>query len=87
MSFEKLTKILIRNGYQKVITEISEAEIVEMIREELSTGDLDIKKSYNDNEEQIKSSFYSKNWVSINVVFSESDIEELYNLIQQLLTQ
>ena len=48
-----------------------------MIKEEILDEDLELSKSFEQNETIIQEKFYNKNWVSIYTVFSKTDVQDL----------
>jgi hypothetical protein len=84
-AFENLKTLLIKNGYGRVINTLNKQQTINMIRDEVLTDSIDINKPFIDNQKLIYDSFYDKNWVSIYTIFSEEDIKDMYNCVQQLL--
>ena len=84
-SFDQLKIILTKNGYGQIITELTEKQIIQMIKDDILSDDLDITKSFDENQQIIYDKFYDKQWVSIYRIFSEDDIRKLYVCIQSML--
>lgn len=85
MAFQKLKTILARNGYGKLTQELSEKETIDMIKDEILDEDLDLSKSFEQNEQIIYNKFYDKNWVSIYTIFSKDDTKSLYECVKELI--
>ena len=85
MSFEKLKSILLRNGYGRLLEELSRQQAIDMIKDEILDEDLDLNRSFDENEKVIYDKFYDKNWVSIYTIFSKEDVREMYTCIKELV--
>ena len=60
MSFSKLKSILQRNGYGKIMEELSQQQAIDMIKDEILDEDLDLNRSFEENEKVIYDKFYDK---------------------------
>ena len=87
MAFQKLKTILSRNGYGKLTQELTEKQTIDMIKDEILDEDLDLSKSFEQNEQIIYKKFYDKNWVSVYSVFSKDDVRDLYGCVKELINK
>ena len=58
--------------------------MISMIKDEF-LGEIDIKHDFQTNKQLIYNKFYDKNSISIYSIFSEDDIEDLYEATQKLI--
>ena len=85
-AFENLKTLLIKNGYGRVINTLNKQQTIDLIKDEMIDDGIDINKPFIDNQKLIYDTFYDKNFpVSIYNIFSEEDIKDMYNCVQQLL--
>jgi hypothetical protein len=84
-AFENLKTLLIKNGYGRVINTLNRQQTIDMIKDEVLDDSIDINKPFIDNQKLIYDTFYDTRWISIYTIFSEEDLEDMYNCVQQLL--
>ena len=87
MAFQNLKTILSRNGYGKLAHELTEEQTIDMINDEILDEDLDLNRTFEQNEQIIYNKFYDKNWVSIYTIFSKDDVRDLYGCVKDLINK
>ena len=79
-----IKQILTENSFGKLVEGLTENQMIDTIKDEF-LGDIDIKQDFNTNKQLIYNKFYDKNSISIYSIFSEDDVEEIYEATQKLI--
>ena len=80
----ELKQILKENDFGRLVEGLTKEQMISMIKDEF-LGEIDIKQYFNTNKQFIYNKFYDKNSISIYSIFSEDDIEDLYEATQKLI--
>ena len=79
-----IKQILKENAFGKLVEGLTKHQMIDTIKDEF-LGDIDIKQDFNTNKQLIYNKFYDKNSISIYSIFSEDDVEDLYEATQKLI--
>ena len=77
-----IKEILTRYGYGKLMENYTDDEAYQLVAKEL-LGNIDLTKSFEENEADLKAMFYERNGLSIHFfITNPTDIKLLYDLFQ-----
>ena len=82
--YELIKQILTENAFGKLVEGLTENQMIDTIKDEF-LGEIDIKQDFNTNKQLIYNKFYDKNSISIYSIFSQDDVQDLYEATQKLI--